>query len=51
MSAIGQQANAVETASRIISGASAIKPSAKEKEYLLTLLKQAAETLRSVEAA
>lgn len=50
MSALGTQANAIETAVRIISGA-AMKPSAKEREYLVALLKQAAETLRRAEAA
>ena len=51
MSALGQQAGAVETAVRIISGASATKPSAKERDYLVSLLKQAAETLRKAEWA
>lgn len=51
MSALGQQAGAVETAVRIISGAAATKPSAKEREYLVALLKKAAETLRKAEFA
>lgn len=48
MSAIGQQAGAVETAARIISGA-ALKPSQKERDYLVALLKRAAETPRKAE--
>lgn len=48
MSAIGQQASAVETAVRVVSGA-AIKPSAKEREYLVDRLKAAHATLRWIE--
>lgn len=45
---IAQQASAVETAVRVISGA-AIKPSPKEREYLVEGLRQAAVTLRKAE--
>lgn len=45
-----QQASACETAARVISGAK-LKPSAKERDYLVALLKQAAETLRSTGGA
>jgi hypothetical protein len=48
MSAISQQASAVEAAVRVVSGA-AIKPSAKEREYLVERLKAAGATLRWVE--
>lgn len=50
MSNIPQQASAVETALRIIGGA-AQKPSAAEKAYLIERLKEAATTLRNLEAA
>lgn len=48
MSAISQQASAVEAAVRVVSGA-AIKPSAKERDYLVERLKAAGATLRWVE--
>lgn len=50
MSNLTQQASACETAARVISGA-ALKPSAKERDYLVALLRQAAETLRASGAA
>lgn len=48
MSAIGQQASAVEAAVRVISGA-ATKPSAKERDCLIDRLKAAHATLRWIE--
>lgn len=50
MSAVTQQAGACETAARIISGA-ALKPSQKERDYIVALLREAAETLRRAEPA
>ena len=49
MSALGQQASAVETALRVISGAAPTKPTAKERSYLEARLKDALATLRWVE--
>jgi hypothetical protein len=49
MSTLGQQAGAVEAAARIISGAAPTKPSQREKEWLLTLLRDAETTLRNAE--
>lgn len=48
MSAIGQQASAVEAVVRVVSGA-ATNPSAKEREYLIDRLKAAHATLRWIE--
>jgi len=48
MSTLAQQASAVEQAVRVVSG-SALKPSAKEREYITALLKEAAETLRELD--
>lgn len=49
MSAISQQASAVDAALRIISGAAPTKPSAKERDYLIERLRSASATLRWVE--
>lgn len=49
MSALGQQAGSVETAVRLVSGAAAVKPSAKERDYLVQILKDASATLRWLE--
>lgn len=48
MNALAQQASAVETALRIISGA-AQKPSARERDHIVNLLKAASVTLRNLE--
>lgn len=48
MSVISQQASAVEAAIRIVSGAG-IKPSAKERDYLVANLKAAGFTLRWIQ--
>ena len=48
MSALSQQASAVEAAVRIISGA-AQKPTAREKEHIVNQLKAASVTLRNLE--
>lgn len=49
MSALALQASAVEAAVRMLSGASTVKPSAKERDYLVANLKAASTTLRWVE--
>lgn len=49
MSAISQQASAVDAALRIISGAAPSKPTQKERDYLTQHLKSASATLRWVE--
>lgn len=48
MSSLAQQASAVETAVRLIGGG-AQKPSAREKEHIVNLLKAASITLRNLE--
>lgn len=48
MSALSQQASAVETALRIIAGG-AQKPSPREKEHIAAGLKAASVTLRNLE--
>lgn len=44
---LSQQASACEAAARILGGG--LKPSASEKQHLVTLLKGAAVTLRNAE--
>lgn len=48
VSSLAQQASAVETAVRLIGGG-AQKPSAREKEHIVNLLKAASITLRNLE--
>lgn len=48
MSALSQQASAVEAATRVLAGA-AQKPTSRERDHLVALLKQAATTLRNLE--
>lgn len=48
MSNLSQQASAVEAATRVISGA-VQKPSARERDHIISMLKAASVTLRNLE--
>lgn len=48
MSTLSQQASAVETATRVISGA-VQKPTARERDHIISMLKAASVTLRNLE--
>lgn len=48
MSSLSQQASAVETATRVISGA-VQKPSSRERDHIVSMLKAASVTLRNLE--